>query len=227
MRLLNSKKLNFSLVALSLVLTVMFGVTPQSASAQGTNAAVTAPKASLEDEIGERFAEWIAAWSARQADTHLAFFDASFPNLAAYSANRRKRISAATFIEVKAEDIQIQIVGPDEAVVRFVQTYRSNSYQSKETKELVWRQTARGPKIVSESIVVAAPAKASPVAGAPAAITPSASAASATPIPAASSAMPSTQDPAGRGIDPEKLSGSAGMQPPRAKPSQQTQRFDN
>jgi invasion protein IalB len=227
MWLLNSKKLNAPLVALSLVLTVVLGVPPQSVFAQGANTAVTAPKASFEDEIGGRFSEWIAAWAARQADAHLAFFDPSFPNLSAYSANRRKRISAATFIEVKAEDVQIRITGPDEAIVRFLQTYRSNSYQSKETKELVWRQTAQGPKIVSERVVAAVPAKASAVTAAPGAIAPAAPTVPAAPTSAIPSETPSAPDPAGRGIDPEKLSGSAGVQLPRTKPAQQTQRFDN
>jgi hypothetical protein len=83
-------------------------------------------------------------------DAYLALFDPSFPNFASYAETRRKRMLAASFIEVKISNVTVRENAPGEITARFTQSYRSDNFQSQETKELVWRQTPSGPRIVLE-----------------------------------------------------------------------------
>jgi hypothetical protein len=57
---------------------------------------------------------------------------------------------AASFIEVKISNVTVRENAPGEITARFTQSYRSDNFQSQETKELVWRQTPSGPRIVLE-----------------------------------------------------------------------------
>ncbi len=95
---------------------------------------------------------WQDSWQARDPYTYLALFDSSFPDLNRYSANRQKRMSAAKFIELTVEDAVYREEG-DRVIVRFRQKYRSNTFSSDEIKELVWRLTAQGPRIVEERFI--------------------------------------------------------------------------
>lgn len=105
---------------------------------------------SLEQEVQGAFERWLSLWSARQVDPYLAMFDPSFPGWRAYSENRRSRIESARVIEVTGEEVTYRVTAPGEVTVRFVQVYRSDTFNSKDTKELVWRQSPTGPKIIAE-----------------------------------------------------------------------------
>lgn len=107
----------------------------------------------LQEKVEVRLAEWRDFWIDRNPDAYLALYDRSFPDLQKYSDNRRRRMQAATFIELEIENIRYRQVSPTEAVVRFVQTYRSNTFKDKVIKELVWRDSGDGPKIVEERFI--------------------------------------------------------------------------
>jgi MSHA biogenesis protein MshM len=107
----------------------------------------------LKKEVEEAFGRWLTLWSSRQAEPYLALFDPSFPNWKVYSDLRRSRIRSAKFIEVTAEKVSFRESKPGEITVRFVQNYRSDIYDSKSTKELVWQKTAAGPKIMAERLI--------------------------------------------------------------------------
>jgi hypothetical protein len=62
-------------------------------------------------------------------------------------------MAQASFIAVEVSDQQIQETGPGEVTVRFRQVYRSDSYQSDDRKEMIWRATGQGPKITAERLV--------------------------------------------------------------------------
>jgi len=129
-------------------LAVVITPAPSTAPAEQKPAAVRPP--SVEQEVQAAFERWLSLWSARQADPYLAMFDPAFPDLRAYSENRRRRMQSAKFIEVKAEQVSYRVTAPNEVTVRFVQAYRSDNFSSRDTKELVWRQSPTGPKIIAE-----------------------------------------------------------------------------
>jgi predicted ATPase len=115
----------------------------------GDKAAVVA-SATFRTAVETRLADFASLWSARRVEPYLALFDPSFPNFTSYAENRRKRMQEATFIEVSISDVSYRETAPGEITARFTQRYRSDKFQSQETKELVWRQTAAGPRIVLE-----------------------------------------------------------------------------
>ena len=93
---------------------------------------------------------WVELWSARRTDDYLKLFDPSFPNRDAYIKNRAARIAAAKFIEVRIESPVFKDLGNHEIAVEFIHHYRSDTFQSRDRKELVWRLSAEGPRIVRE-----------------------------------------------------------------------------
>jgi len=112
-----------------------------------------AQESNLQPQVAERLEQWAGFWQARQPEPYLALFSSEFPDWARYRENRRSRITSATFIELRLDDLVFRQTGPDEIVVRFRQTYRSDTHSSQQMKELTWRQTPEGPKIVRERMI--------------------------------------------------------------------------
>ena len=102
------------------------------------------------DQAEQSMRLWAELWSARRTEEYLKLFDSSFPNREAYVKNRASRIAAAKFIEVRFESPVFKELGNNEIAVQFIHHYRSDTFQSRDRKELVWRLSAEGPKIVRE-----------------------------------------------------------------------------
>jgi hypothetical protein len=129
---------------------LVVAVTPAPSAASAEQKPVSVRPPPVEREVQAAFERWLSLWNARQADPYLAMFDPTFPDLQAYRENRRRRMQSAQFIEVKAEQVSYRVTGPNEVTVQFVQAYRSDTFSSRDTKELVWRQSPTGPKIIAE-----------------------------------------------------------------------------
>ncbi len=94
--------------------------------------------------------EWARLWRARQVKAYSALYATQFVGLDRHLGVRQQRMTQASFIEVEISDLQFRETGPGEATVRFRQVYRSDSHVSDEHKEIVWRQTPQGLKIIAE-----------------------------------------------------------------------------
>jgi len=97
--------------------------------------------------------EWVRFWRDRRIEPYAALYDTGFEGLERHLGVRRLRIAQASFIEVEVQDVDYRESGPGEITVRFRQVYRSDGYQSTDLKELVWRRTSDGPKIMAERLV--------------------------------------------------------------------------
>lgn len=127
---------------------------PSTPGPSGTGSAVpVAPGSVFRDQVQQAMAEWARLWRNRQPDAYAAFYDASFPGRDQHLGVRRQRMAQASSISVDISDLQVRETGPGEISVRFRQVYRSDNYQSDDRKEIVWRQTAQGPKITAERLV--------------------------------------------------------------------------
>lgn len=127
---------------------------PGVAGPSGTGSAVTVvPGSAFRDQVQQAMAEWARLWRNRQPEAYAAFYDASFSGRDQHLGVRRQRMAQASSISVDISDLQIRETGPGEISVRFRQVYRSDNYQSDDRKEIVWRQTAQGPKITAERLV--------------------------------------------------------------------------
>ena len=115
--------------------------------------AMIGPASSLREKAEAAIKEWAGLWAARSVGAYSALYDAGFVGLEQHLAVRRQRMTQATSIEVKISELQFRETGPLEITVRFRQIYRSDNYQSDDRKEIVWRQTPQGLKIIAERLV--------------------------------------------------------------------------
>lgn len=129
-------------------------VTPRPAPVAASTPA--AAPADLSADVADAVLNWRAAWSAQDVDGYLGAYGPSFapPNGAsrgAWSRYRRERLNAPSFIEVEVTNLQIQMLGADQARAVFVQGYRSDNYQDQVRKTLMMERTAAGWQIASET----------------------------------------------------------------------------
>ena len=113
-----------------------------------------AAKVSPKVEIEATLKAWVAAWSNRDAEAYLAFYDAAFqtPDGRArddWAQERKERITRPEFIKVELARMRIEPKG-DHARVRFQQHYESNILKDVSWKILNLARGDQGWKIVEE-----------------------------------------------------------------------------
>lgn len=99
---------------------------------------------------------WAKAWSAQDVDAYLSMYAPDFVpadgmSRSAWAAQRRERVSSPARIEIDISNTQIQRRG-EQALVRFDQRYRSDTYQDRERKALLLTETADGWRILREGL---------------------------------------------------------------------------
>ncbi len=98
---------------------------------------------------------WAAAWSKQRADDYLAFYSDDYSpsgmKRSEWVSQRKRRITGPQFIEVGVESIAVRPAGDDRVQVRFLQSYRSDSYQDAVTKVLDLVRMGKDWKIARET----------------------------------------------------------------------------
>jgi len=126
---------------------------PATKTADKTHVAID-PKAAIERTLHA----WAESWSKRDVDAYLAFYGKDFKvpggrDRAEWEAERKDRLSRATFIKVELDKIKIK--QQDEKTntmvkVSFNQHYASNIVKSRGKKTLILEQQGDAWKIVEE-----------------------------------------------------------------------------
>lgn len=94
------------------------------------------------DKVVTTVHDWANAWAAQDADAYLGFYSDDFQpgggqSRADWAAERRERVKAPRYINLKIEDVQVIInEAAGEARARFRQTYESNTFNSSIMKTL-------------------------------------------------------------------------------------------
>jgi hypothetical protein len=106
----------------------------------GTGSPAAAPKA--EDAVLQAVEAWRAAWAARDANGYLGAYAPDFKLPATYprarwEAQRRERVSRPSSIIVRIATPEVSFGADGTAVVRFIQTFQSNTYRETISKVLV------------------------------------------------------------------------------------------
>ena len=99
-------------------------------------------KEAARKEVRTAVNSWANAWSAKDADNYVKSYSAKFvpPNKLSRSKwqeQRRIRLSKPRYIKVILDNVRIEILSQDLAMVRFVQTYQSDSYKDQVNKQLL------------------------------------------------------------------------------------------
>lgn len=97
---------------------------------------------------------WAKVWSAQDVDGYLSMYSPDFVpddgmSRSAWAAQRRARVSGPARIDVTLSDTQIDRRG-EQALVKFTQRYKSNTYQDRESKALLMQETGDGWQILRE-----------------------------------------------------------------------------
>ena len=102
-------------------------------------------------EVKDALTAWRLAWESRDVANYMRFYHAEFAGRENFERQKNSVMTRAKTIEVAVENLQVtEESGRVRAV--FLQTYRSDTYQSKDIKTQVWVAGSQGPQIVSEFI---------------------------------------------------------------------------
>jgi hypothetical protein len=96
--------------------------------------------------------EWAQAWRSRDVQAYLAFYDPNFQNRVAFARQKQRVIGRAEFIEVKISQLKLTPLDNGSTEARFVQTYRSDTFENQTLKRQVWQVGSDGRlRIVEET----------------------------------------------------------------------------
>jgi len=106
-------------------------------------------------EIEFAVTNWADFWSAQDVDKYLKAYSVALvlpPKLtrSQWIASRKERLSKPEFIEVSLSNMVIVFDSDDDAIVDFIQKYRSNTYQDQVRKKLIMRNNNGSWLIVKE-----------------------------------------------------------------------------
>jgi tetratricopeptide (TPR) repeat protein len=99
-------------------------------------------KEAARKEVKSAVNSWANAWSAKDVDNYVKSYSAKFvpPNKLSRSKwqeQRRVRLTKPRYIKVILDNVRVEILSQDLALVRFVQTYQSDSYKDQVNKQLL------------------------------------------------------------------------------------------
>jgi tetratricopeptide (TPR) repeat protein len=134
---------------------------PEPAPAEVAVATPPAPEPVAEDQVvRERIEDtvrnWAQAWAAQDVEAYLAYYSDDFRpgdglSRVDWAAQRRDRLTSPRYINLRVEDIQIEIdQATGEARARFRQTYESNTFNSSIMKTLQLTEARDGWRIKRE-----------------------------------------------------------------------------
>lgn len=128
-----------------------------AAVASGAFAAPARPDPESEERIQEvrkAVQAWQLAWELGDFDNYLRFYDPAFRgdlgSRKQWERQRRERL-ARKDIGLEVEDVQVKLVGRNQADVRFVQRYTSPEHSDVGEKRLRLRRVQGAWKITRES----------------------------------------------------------------------------
>ena len=123
--------------------------TPHTPAATPDATASLAPASAVEKtgqysarEIEQVVLDWAAAWSAKNVENYLAFYDADFKlprgeSRESWQAARAERLTQPKFIQVNISNLKASRIDDTHASVAFRQTYRSSHLKSAARKQLI------------------------------------------------------------------------------------------
>jgi hypothetical protein len=83
-------------------------------------------------------------------DRYLAFYGPDFPNRGAFARQKQRVMNRAQFIEIKVNQLRITPLSNGLSEAKFLQTYRSDSFENQTLKRQVWREGPNGTLLISE-----------------------------------------------------------------------------
>lgn len=100
-------------------------------------------------------ASWLEAWSSQDVDRYLSFYGHHFDpgngmTRERWAEIRRKRVAGPDFIQIGIQNPDVSFESAERASVRFLQSYRSNTFEGRTIKTLRLSRGSDGWKIIRE-----------------------------------------------------------------------------
>lgn len=113
------------------------------------------PKLNHKKSIENVLNAWSAAWSAQAVDMYLSFYHRQYKpsnglSRKGWIQSRKYRLKKPAWIKVGLSDFKVEKSSANQAIVKFKQSYRSNSFRDKSAKQVVLLYTEDGWKIFRE-----------------------------------------------------------------------------
>nr|UOZ96645.1 hypothetical protein NCPCFENI_00541 [Cupriavidus sp.] len=102
-------------------------------------------------EVRNAITAWRLAWESRDVANYMRFYHADFAGRENFERQKNSVMTRARSIEVAVENVEVS-EEPGRVRAVFLQTYRSDTYQSRDIKTQVWVAGSQGPQILSEFI---------------------------------------------------------------------------
>lgn len=115
------------------------------------------PPADVQAEVQATVQAWAHAWSAGNAEAYLGMYSSLFKPAGSetrpqWERMRRERVTPAQQINIRLDDLKIDLSAEDQAEVRFVQHYAAKRFQDTSRKQLKLALENGHWKITSETV---------------------------------------------------------------------------
>lgn len=109
-------------------------------------------------EVLKTMDRWAKSWVYQRIDAYLACYSPDyksngFASHDAWVKNRRQRFQQQNNIEIAISNMQVLSTDQNEFIIRFEQTYHSDTYSDKTLKEIILHKINNNWQIVSENVV--------------------------------------------------------------------------
>ena len=116
------------------------------------------PLADVQAEVQATVQAWAHAWSAGNAEAYLGMYSSLFKPAGSetrpqWERMRRERVTPAQQINIRLDDLKIDLSAEDQAEVRFVQHYAAKRFQDTSRKQLKLALENGHWKITSETVL--------------------------------------------------------------------------
>ena len=130
---------------------------PQEVAKPESSAGEAAPQPPIAEVLRAAVEDWRAAWASQQVEAYLDTYAATFRpaqgiDRSSWEAERRRRLTIPSFVEVSLDRIQVDDTRPDRMATRFWQSYRSDAFSDQVYKELIWIEEDGRWKIQEERV---------------------------------------------------------------------------
>ena len=95
--------------------------------------------------------DWRKRWSAKDLEGFMSFYHPAFPEIKIFKNNKKRIFKRTKFIRINFKDISTRVEN-DEIITTFDQSYKSKNFSDTARKELRWKRTDLGWKIIEERI---------------------------------------------------------------------------
>ncbi len=120
--------------------------------------ALPSPELVAREEVVATLDSWAAGWSSQSVESYLEHYTAEFTpesgvSGATWRSQRVERLGRPEFIEIGIDEVEVTLGTDGAARARFVQTYRSNSYEDQVRKEMNLRRENNRWLIAREVVI--------------------------------------------------------------------------